>query len=271
MDLDDDILNLDMGVPAGGGRSRESAGRRSRRASIDSVLGEEDAIYMSSDVQSRHASGRRRSSASTIAASTIQGNGTVMGFAEAATPFSEILGSSPPQSAATAFSSAGGPRSQRRTGIWAEERGGGRDFLGEANGDVGGGDHGPAAGRRAGRRYGDRASSARTIQDLDDREDTVPMIPDLDQVQEEDLIMKTAEAPSVAMNTLLSYQELSRDLLKHAAFSSLDDINLIPLTRFLLPERVVREPDLPWNWDNLIADLSSARSSASARPGTSTP
>ena len=67
--------------------------------------------------------------------------------------------------------------------------------------------------RRAGG-WGDETSRAKTaksgfIQAVDegpDSDDDVPMIPDLEEVEQEDLALKIAEAPSIAVNRVATYK-----------------------------------------------------------------
>ena len=51
--------------------------------------------------------------------------------------------------------------------------------------------------------------------------------------------------------------ELDNDLLKHVAFATLDgDIDLRLLTRSMAPESALKEPDDPWHWDQVFAQVS---------------
>ncbi|KAJ9585296.1 hypothetical protein L9F63_002881 [Diploptera punctata] len=90
-----------------------------------------------------------------------------------------------------------------------------------------------------------------------DSDEDIPVIPDLDEMQDEDLVSQVAHAPSVAVNRVDTYKELDSDLFKHAAFATLDDVNLRLLTRCLNLESEVKEPDSPWTWDLLFTDVSS--------------
>ena len=118
--------------------------------------------------------------------------------------------------------------------------------------------------RRAGG-WGDETSRAKTaksgfIQAVDegpDSDDDLPMIPDLEEVEQEDLALKIAEAPSVAVNRVGTYKELDTDLFKHAAFATLEEIDLTILTRCMAPEAALKEPDEVWSWDMLFTDVSS--------------
>ena len=89
----------------------------------------------------------------------------------------------------------------------------------------------------------------------DNSDEVIPMIPDLEEVREQELVQQTADAPAVQANKLINFQDLDKDLLKQTTFSSLDGIDLSQLTKFCLPESQVKEDDLPWNWDNLISDV----------------
>nr|CAD7198064.1 unnamed protein product [Timema douglasi] len=91
----------------------------------------------------------------------------------------------------------------------------------------------------------------------DDSEDDIPVIPDLDDLQDDQLDSQVAVAPSVAVNRVATYKELDSDLLKHSAFATLDDINLQLLTKRLNLEADVKEPDEVWTWDLLFTEVSS--------------
>jgi len=100
-------------------------------------------------------------------------------------------------------------------------------------------------------------SNDRNLMKDDNSDEDVPVIPDLEEVEQETLATRVAEAPSVAVNRVATYKELDSDLFKHAAFSTLDDIDLRLLTRCMAPESAVKEADEPWNWDVLFTDVSS--------------
>jgi len=89
-----------------------------------------------------------------------------------------------------------------------------------------------------------------------DDEEGMPIIPDLDDVRDEDMAFTVADAPSVAVNRVATFKELDNDLLKHVAFATLDDIDLKLLTKRMAPESALREPDNPWNWDVIFAEVS---------------
>ena len=56
---------------------------------------------------------------------------------------------------------------------------------------------------------------------------------------------------------MATYKELDSDLLKHVAFATLDDIDLRLLTLRMVPESALKEPDEPWQWDVIFAEVSS--------------
>lgn len=59
-----------------------------------------------------------------------------------------------------------------------------------------------------------------------DSDEDDPIIPDLDDVEQEDFALTVANAPSIAVNRVATYKELDNDLLKHAAFATLEEIDL---------------------------------------------
>lgn len=90
-----------------------------------------------------------------------------------------------------------------------------------------------------------------------DSDDEIPVIPDLDDLQEDELASQIAKAPSVVINRVATYKELDSDLFKHAAFATLDDMNLRLLTKRLNLEADIKEPDSCWTWDLLFTDVAS--------------
>ncbi|XP_059471324.1 intraflagellar transport protein 43 homolog isoform X2 [Neocloeon triangulifer] len=93
-------------------------------------------------------------------------------------------------------------------------------------------------------------------------EKEIPVIPDLDDLQEEEFASQIAKAPSikfsrVAVNRVAAYKELDTDLFQHAAFAKIEDISLRLLTTVLSPETELKEPDVPWTWDNLFTEVAS--------------
>ncbi|KAJ7988647.1 hypothetical protein DPEC_G00311380 [Dallia pectoralis] len=139
-----------------------------------------------------------------------------------------------------------GPPSKpaRRQGGWAEESSG-------------------SGSAKSGRRPAmvedmeDRRLRPQTPPGWDDEED-IPVIPDLDEVQDEDLTMQVAAPPSVQVNRVMTYRDLDNDLMKYSAFQTLDgEIDLKLLTKVLAPEQEVREEDVGWDWDHLFTEVSS--------------
>ncbi|KAF7704614.1 intraflagellar transport protein 43 homolog isoform X2 [Silurus meridionalis] len=135
------------------------------------------------------------------------------------------------------------PKPPRRQGGWAEESTG----TGSAK-----------AGRRQGaEEVEDRRLRPQTPKGSDDESD-IPVIPDLDEVQEEDLTMQVAAPPSIQVNRVMTYRDLDNDLMKYSAFQTLDgEIDLKLLTKVLAPEQEVREEDVGWDWDHLFTEVSS--------------
>ncbi|KAM8920731.1 intraflagellar transport protein 43 homolog [Pelodytes ibericus] len=86
----------------------------------------------------------------------------------------------------------------------------------------------------------------------------IPVIPDLEDMQEDDLAQQIAVPPSVQVNRVMTYIDLDKDLMRHAAFQTLDgDIDLKLLTKVLSPEPEVKEDDTCWEWDLLFTEVSS--------------
>ncbi|XP_010877356.2 intraflagellar transport protein 43 homolog isoform X2 [Esox lucius] len=136
------------------------------------------------------------------------------------------------------------PKPARRQGGWAEESSG-------------------SGSAKSGRRPAivedmeDRRLRPQTPQGWDDEGD-IPVIPDLEEVQEEDLTMQVAAPPSVQVNRVMTYRDLDNDLMKYSAFQTLDgEIDLKLLTKVLAPEQEVREEDVAWDWDHLFTEVSS--------------
>ncbi|XP_067586110.1 intraflagellar transport protein 43 homolog isoform X5 [Pseudorca crassidens] len=90
------------------------------------------------------------------------------------------------------------------------------------------------------------------------QEADIPVIPDLEEVQEEDFVLQVAAPPSIQVNRVMTYRDLDNDLMKYAAFQTLDgEIDLKLLTKVLAPEHEVREDDVSWDWDRLYTEVSS--------------
>ncbi|KAM6913044.1 intraflagellar transport protein 43 homolog isoform 2-T2 [Xenentodon cancila] len=103
----------------------------------------------------------------------------------------------------------------------------------------------------------DRRLRPQTPQGSDDEGD-IPVIPDLEEVLEEDLTMQVAVPPSIRVNRVMTYRDLDNDLKHYSAFQTLDgEIDLKLLTKVLAPEQEVKEEDVSWDWDHLFTEVSS--------------
>jgi len=92
----------------------------------------------------------------------------------------------------------------------------------------------------------------------DDDNGDIPVIPNLEEVQEEDLTQKIALAPQVQVNKVATFRDLDQDLLKHSAFTTLDnEIDLKLLAKVLSPETEIQEADTHWDWNHLFTEVSS--------------
>ncbi|XP_066461849.1 intraflagellar transport protein 43 homolog [Eleutherodactylus coqui] len=137
-------------------------------------------------------------------------------------------------------SSREGPPKPLRQGGWADESSGTSKL-----------------GKRGIEDVEDTRLRQQSLGDSNEGED-IPVIPDLEDVQEEDLVLQVASPPSVQVNRVMTYRDLDNDLMRHAAFQTLDgDIDLKLLTKVLSPEGDVREDDLRWDWDLLYTEVSS--------------
>ncbi|XP_044021776.1 intraflagellar transport protein 43 homolog isoform X1 [Siniperca chuatsi] len=135
------------------------------------------------------------------------------------------------------------PKPARRQGGWAEESSG----SGSAK----------SSRRPAAEDLEDRRLRPQTPQGSDDEGD-IPVIPDLEEVQEEDLTMQIAAPPSIQVNRVMTYRDLDNDLKYYSAFQTLDgEIDLKLLTKVLAPEQEVKEDDVSWDWDHLFTEVSS--------------
>ena len=106
----------------------------------------------------------------------------------------------------------------------------------------------------------------------DDDAEAIPMIPDLDEVMEEDLALQVAPAPMAPVNRVATMQELNEDLQKRPAFMTLDGVDLQLIAKCVQDSRDVEEADKPWVWDVLFTEIMSevqdeiAQEAASADP-----
>ncbi|XP_020295968.1 intraflagellar transport protein 43 homolog [Pseudomyrmex gracilis] len=93
--------------------------------------------------------------------------------------------------------------------------------------------------------------------DKEEQEDDIPVIPDLDEIQEDNISSEIASAPTISTNRVTAYEELDTDLVKNAALTSLDGVSLSLLADKLYNENVVKELDEVWNWNLLFTQISS--------------
>ncbi|XP_072895587.1 intraflagellar transport protein 43 homolog [Hemitrygon akajei] len=113
------------------------------------------------------------------------------------------------------------------------------------------------SGRKVSDELEDNRLRPQSPEDSDDDGD-IPVIPDLEEVQEDDLAMQVAAPPSVQVNRVMTYRDLDNDLIKYGAFQTLDgDIDLKLLSQMLSAEQDVREEDECWSWDQLFTEVSS--------------
>nr|XP_017527761.2 intraflagellar transport protein 43 homolog isoform X7 [Manis javanica] len=113
------------------------------------------------------------------------------------------------------------------------------------------------SGRRASEEIEDYRLRQQSLDGSDDRED-IPVIPDLEEMQEEDFVLQVAAPPSSQVSWVMTYRDLDNDLMKCPAFQTLDgEIDLKLLTKVLVPEHEVREDDISWDWDHLYTEVSS--------------
>ncbi|XP_038598080.1 intraflagellar transport protein 43 homolog isoform X2 [Tachyglossus aculeatus] len=113
------------------------------------------------------------------------------------------------------------------------------------------------SGKKTNEEEEDHRLRQQSLEGSDDEGD-IPVIPDLEEVQEEDFVLQVAAPPSVQVNRVMTYRDLDNDLMKFAAFQTLDgEIDLKLLTKVLAPEHEVREDDVSWDWDHLYTEVSS--------------
>ncbi|XP_033204198.1 intraflagellar transport 43 isoform X1 [Bombus vancouverensis nearcticus] len=91
----------------------------------------------------------------------------------------------------------------------------------------------------------------------DDVIDDIPVIPDLDEIQEDNTLSDLVNTPTVNVNRVAAYKELDTDLVKNAAFMSLNGVNLSLLAEKLYNENLTKEPDEVWNWNLLFTQVAS--------------
>lgn len=112
-------------------------------------------------------------------------------------------------------------------------------------------------------RFG-RSILSRTSPPVDD---DIPVIPDLDDIADLDYstapttttttsaVAADREATATVVNRVATYRELNSDLLKMGAFAALDGVDLSILTRCLVAEADLHEPDEVWTWEGLFTEV----------------
>ncbi|XP_055375559.1 intraflagellar transport protein 43 homolog [Condylostylus longicornis] len=86
-------------------------------------------------------------------------------------------------------------------------------------------------------------------------DDDIPVIPDLDDIQDELLMSEIIEPPSVTVNRVVTLKELNSDLLNQKAFSSLEDVDLSVLTKCLQSQSLLEDEDIVWEWEKLFTEI----------------
>ncbi|VFV21074.1 intraflagellar transport protein 43 [Lynx pardinus] len=102
------------------------------------------------------------------------------------------------------------------------------------------------SGRRASEEIEDHRLRQQSLDGSDDGGD-IPVIPDLEEVQEEDFALQVAAPPR--------YITLGVELAGGGEHDGEIDLKL--LTKVLAPEHEVREDDVSWDWDRLYTEVSS--------------
>lgn len=83
--------------------------------------------------------------------------------------------------------------------------------------------------------------------------DDIPVIPDLDDINDEILFNEISEPPSVTINRSIALKELNSDLLSNSVFSSIDaDFSILTSC---IQHNSLDEPDEVWEWDSLFTQV----------------
>ncbi|XP_054944614.1 intraflagellar transport protein 43 homolog isoform X6 [Physeter macrocephalus] len=110
-------------------------------------------------------------------------------------------------SSSTLSAEAPPPKPPRRQGGWAD------DSMKASK-----------SGRRASEEIEDHRLRQQSLDGSDDGGD-IPVIPDLEEVQEEDFVLQVAAPPSIQVNRVMTYRDLDNDLMKYAAFQTLRSLS----------------------------------------------
>ncbi|XP_014278815.1 intraflagellar transport protein 43 homolog A isoform X3 [Halyomorpha halys] len=140
------------------------------------------------------------------------------------------------------FGEPSAPPRARKTGVWSDEN------VKSAKSKKSG-----IAGFFEQERFQSAASRGVKKQDS---EDDIPVIPDVEDLQDDDQLGDIADAPVVSTN-VPSLSELNADLKKQSLFKYYDNINMGLLSKHLFKESEIREEDNLWSWDLLFTEVSS--------------
>lgn len=101
-------------------------------------------------------------------------------------------------------------------------------------------------------RFGNTDYSLEDSNTIEFNADDIPMLPDADELQESLLYNESPNLPSVT-----TYKQLGTDIFPNSksALGNLDEIDISILTECLENEDYIEEPDEPWIWDQLFAQL----------------
>jgi len=99
---------------------------------------------------------------------------------------------------------------------------------------------------------------SRLIQNDDEEEtEVLEIIPDLEDLEEENMIQQVANPSQKFNKDIATYRELDVDLMNVASFRTIDDvIDMKCLVNNLNPH-LSEEEDQVWRWDKLFADVTS--------------
>ena len=110
----------------------------------------------------------------------------------------------------------------------------------------------PGAERRQGK---EKSKASRDKFFDDDEGDDIPVIPDLEEEEDEVIEADIANAPKAQARRMSSIRELDLDIklsLRDHVSAGVDWIDLSLLTSSLAPQQNVGEPDIPWVFEDLF-------------------
>jgi len=140
-----------------------------------------------------------------------------------------------------------GSKAESKTGFNDDADGGGGGSKSSRRG------FGPGSRRKQNEANADSKSKRNRHFDNDD--DEILVIPDLEDVDDEDITTKVAEAPRNTQRKVQSMRELNYGV-KNTLQSQNVGINLGLLTSTLSPPHLLAEDDLPWEFDSLLQTVS---------------